>query len=142
MFRNYFIIALRNFRKDKTYALINLIGLAIGLASVILIFAYVQYELSYDKSYSNSNRVYRLVNENNNDERTVMLPKPLAATLKTEFPEIEAATSFQKNSIDFLHNGETLPVQVINTDSNFLKYSTCHSYRVMLPQPLQQITAL
>ena len=68
MFKNYFIIALRNFKKDKTYALINLIGLAIGLASVILIFAYVQYELSYDKSYSNSTRVYRLTSENTTGE--------------------------------------------------------------------------
>ncbi len=123
MYRNYFIIALRNFFKDKTYALINLIGLAVGLASVILIFAYVQYELSYDKNYSNSSRVYRLMGEYNNDEdqRTVLLPKPLAATFKTEFPEIEATAPLQKNSIDFLHNGESLPVQVINTDSNFFK---------------------
>lgn len=121
MYKSYFIIALRNFLKDKTYALVNLIGLAIGLASVILIFAYVKYELSYDKSYSNSNRVYRLASENNNDEKTVMLPKPLAATLKTEFPEIEATAPLEKNSIDFLHNGEILPVRVINTNSDFFK---------------------
>ncbi len=46
MYKNYFLIAIRNFKKDKTYAFINLIGLAVGLASVILIFAYVQHELS------------------------------------------------------------------------------------------------
>lgn len=124
MLKNYFKTAWRNFKKDKTYALINLIGLAISLASVFLIFAYVQYELSYDKSYSNSNRIYRLVSENNNNdegEKTVMVPAALAATLKTEFPEIEAITSLQKNSIDFLNEGEPLAVQVINTDSNFFK---------------------
>ena len=123
MYKNYLIIALRNFKKDKAYALINLMGLSVGLASVILIFAYVKYELSYDKGYSNSDRIYRLVSENNSseNEKSVMLPNALATTLKTEFPEIETATSMQKNSIDFLHNEETLPVKVINTDSNFFK---------------------
>jgi len=123
MYKNYFLIAIRNFKKDKTYAFINLIGLAVGLASVILIFAYVQHELSFDKSYSSSNRVYRLVSENksNENEKSVMLPGALAATLKTEFPEIEATIPFSKNSVDFLHNDEPVPTQVIYSDSNFFK---------------------
>src|SRR6476469_5700355 len=103
MLKSYFIIALRNFLKDKTYSLINLVGLAISLASVILIFAFVKYELSYDKSYSNSNRVYRLIgyDNNNEDKKNVLLPKSLAPTLETEFAEIEATTSLQKSAIDF-----------------------------------------
>lgn len=123
MYRNYFLIAIRNFKKDRTYAFINLIGLAVGLASVILIFAYVRYELSYDKSYSNSNRIYRLVSENNNNdgEKSVMLPDALATTLKTEFPVIEATIPFYKSPVDFLHKNGSLTVQAIYSDSNFFK---------------------
>lgn len=123
MFKNYFIVALRNFKKDRAYAFINLAGLAVGLASVIIILAYVRYELSYDKYYSNSNRIYRLVSEDskNEGEKSVILPDPLAATLKTEFPEIETNTSLNKSSIDFLNKEEPVALQVIHTDSNFFK---------------------
>lgn len=123
MYKNYFLTAIRNFKKDKAYAFINLIGLAIGLASVILIFAYIQYEFSYDKSYSNSDHIYRLVSENKNNEseKSVMLPAALAATLKTEFPEIEATSPFSENKVDFMHNEELLSVDVIYSDSNFFK---------------------
>lgn len=118
MIRNYIHIALRNFAKDRTYTLINLVGLAIGLASVLLIFSYVKYESSYDKSYSNSPRVYRLINEN---QPSVMLPKPLATTLQKEFPEIEAVTPFAKGAIQLSKNKELIPASAIIADSNFFK---------------------
>ncbi|HEY5371481.1 MAG TPA: ABC transporter permease [Hanamia sp.] len=77
MFKNYFKIAWRSFIKDKTYATINLIGLAIALAGVLMIAAYVKYELSFDKYYNNSDRIYRVVAERKRDsiyEKTFSIP--------------------------------------------------------------------
>ncbi|MCP4724040.1 MAG: ABC transporter permease, partial [bacterium] len=53
MFINYLKIAIRNIKKYKGYSLINISGLAIGLACCILIFLYLQYEYSYDKYHEN-----------------------------------------------------------------------------------------
>ena len=60
MFKNYFIIALRNLRKQKGYSIINIFGLAIGLATCLLITLYVTDELSYDRYVANANRIYRI----------------------------------------------------------------------------------
>lgn len=60
MFRNYFLIALRNLKKNVLYSLINIAGLSVGLASAILIFLYVQHELSADRHLSHYDELYRI----------------------------------------------------------------------------------
>ena len=60
MLKNYLKIALRNLRKNKAYSLINVVGFAIGISVCILIFLYIQNELSYDKFFKNSDRIYRI----------------------------------------------------------------------------------
>ena len=87
MFKSYFKVALRSFSKDRIYALVNLSGLAIGLACVFIIMAYITYELSYDKHYSNADRVYRVViekTENTGVEQSLNGPDPLVYTLQKE----------------------------------------------------------
>ena len=58
MFKNYFILALRNILKHRLYSAINIVGLAVGLASCILIMLYVHYELTFDKFYPNKENIY------------------------------------------------------------------------------------
>ncbi len=65
MLKNYLIIALRNIKKNKVYSLLNIFGLAIGMAVFILIFLYVRYELSFDQWHENADRVYRIVQKQN-----------------------------------------------------------------------------
>ena len=60
MFRNYLLLALRNFRKQKLFSLLNMFGLALGLASAILIFLYVSDELRYDVMHPNYKNTYRI----------------------------------------------------------------------------------
>lgn len=60
MFQNYFKISLRTLVRQKLYSIINIGGLATGLTSFILIFLYVQHELSYDRFFENSDRIYRI----------------------------------------------------------------------------------
>ncbi|MFC1492621.1 ABC transporter permease [candidate division KSB1 bacterium] len=60
MIRNYFKISMRNLRKQKIYYLINVSGLAVGMASCMLIFLFIQDELSYDNYHENAERIYRV----------------------------------------------------------------------------------
>ena len=60
LLNNYLTIAIRNIRKAKGYALINVLGLAIGMACVMLILLYIQDELSYDRYHGKSDHIYRL----------------------------------------------------------------------------------
>ncbi len=60
MLKNYFLIALRNLKKNVLYSLINIAGLSVGLASAILIFLYVQHELSADRHLSHYDELYRI----------------------------------------------------------------------------------
>ncbi|MBU1759316.1 MAG: ABC transporter permease, partial [Bacteroidetes bacterium] len=123
MIKNYFKIAIRSFVKDRTYAIINLIGLAISLTGVLIILAYVKYELSFDHYYSHSPRIYRIAVEQKKDsivEKTLTFPDPLAYTLKNEFPEIESVSKLIPREVDFVINNKISHVDLIKVDSNFL----------------------
>ena len=95
MFRNYLKLAMRNMKKQKGYAIINVAGLAVGIAVCILIFLYVQYELSYDAFHEKADRVYRFGNEARGPNGTRMwgwTSVTMADILEAEFPEVERAT--------------------------------------------------
>ena len=92
MVRNFFTIALRAFWKHKVFSLINVIGLAIGMATFFLIYLYVSYERSYDTYHTNADRIYRLVvyddrptESQYNNSSTAMGP-----ALLRDYPEIQA----------------------------------------------------
>jgi hypothetical protein len=63
MVKNYFKITLRNIKNSRLYSALNITGLAVGLASFILICLYVQFELSFDTYHKNADRIYRVVRE-------------------------------------------------------------------------------
>lgn len=91
MFRNYFKIAFRNLIHHKNLSITNIIGLAIGVAAFILIFVYIQYELSFNKFNKNYNRIHRVETEHiliNGNEKSDDTPFPLAPNLVNNFPEI------------------------------------------------------
>ncbi len=92
MLRNYLIIAYRNFLKQKTYTLINVFGLAVGLASAICIFLYVEDELSYNSNHPGRDNIYALsVSIQNRDGRVdyfTLVPGGWANRLKQNQPEI------------------------------------------------------
>jgi len=60
MFRNYLTIAWRNISRNKAYAAINILGLAVGIAACLLLFIVVKYELGYDKFQPNYHRIYHV----------------------------------------------------------------------------------
>lgn len=93
MLKNYFTIALRNLRKHKGYAFINVAGLAVGLAVCLLIALYIQYELSYDDFHTKGDRIVRVTQHWKRSGRPqfnwALAPDPMAAALRAEYPEIE-----------------------------------------------------
>ncbi|MCB9067073.1 MAG: ABC transporter permease [Calditrichae bacterium] len=91
MLKNYLKIALRNLSKQKLYSLINVIGLAVGLACCLLIMLFIRNELNFDKFHENADRIYRVIirtEESEGIETVVLNPFPLAEALKTDHPEI------------------------------------------------------
>lgn len=91
MWRNFFAVAVRNIRKHKVFTLINMSGLAIGMASSILIFLFIHKELSYDRFHENSDRIYRLYIDGLMGEqsfRGAWTSMVMAPTFKEEIPEI------------------------------------------------------
>jgi putative ABC transport system permease protein len=94
MFRNYLTIALRNIRKNKAYSLINIVGLAVGIASCLLILLFVESELSYDRFHKKAERIYRVgfkFHVGTNQFDAALGPCPLAEALVMDFPEVESA---------------------------------------------------
>ncbi len=92
MFANYVKIALRNLRRQKGYAFINIAGLAIGVAACLLIVLYVRHELSYDRFHKKAERIYRVASQRSTGqavERIAKAPFPAARTLANNLPEIE-----------------------------------------------------
>jgi len=96
MFKNNLKIGFRNLYKRKGYTLINSLGLAIGLASCILITQYVQNEFAYDKSFVDGERIYRMLEErtvNGDTEINNRIPYSFVGIVPKDYPEVEGATA-------------------------------------------------
>lgn len=88
MFKNYLKIAFRNIRKYKGYSLINILGLAVGIAVCVLIFRYVQHELSYDEFHTKSDRIFRVTLDHPRSH-IALTPSMISPSLQRLFPEVE-----------------------------------------------------
>jgi putative ABC transport system permease protein len=97
MIKNYFKIAWRNLLKNKTFSLINIIGLASGLACFILMALYVADELSYDKYNEKANRIYRVNSDivfGGSKLHMAQAPDLMGPTLKKDYPQVEEYVRF------------------------------------------------
>src|ERR1700754_4497021 len=91
MFKTYFKLAYRNILKDKAYSILNISGLAIGLASSILILLWVQNEQSYDKFQKNAGQIYRIAGDFG-DLKAAINTEGMPAGLKAELPVVKDYT--------------------------------------------------
>ena len=98
MFRNYLITAVRSLFRQKGFSLINILGLAIGLACALLILLWVQDELSFDKFHDHADRLYRVEEDQYYSGEVYhvnVTPYPSGPVWKDEIPEIEDACRYQ-----------------------------------------------
>jgi putative ABC transport system permease protein len=97
MFRNNIIIALRTILRNKTNSIVNIAGLSIGLACVILIALYIRDERSYDRFFKNADRIYQVDMDAMMGGQGGLLsntPPAVGPALQKSSPEIEAYTRF------------------------------------------------
>ncbi|MGY4385118.1 putative ABC transport system permease protein [Pedobacter sp. UYP24] len=99
MFKLNLKIALRNLWKYKGYTLINISGLSIGMASCILIFIFIKYQLSFDEGFKNEDRIFRVVTNwkyNAFDDYSAGVPAPFSAAARVEFAGLEKVGAIAK----------------------------------------------
>ena len=99
MLKSNFKVAFRNLLKHKIYSFLNLAGLSVGIACFMLILIYVQNERSYDRHFKKTDRIYRLNVEYNIGDKIdtyANVPRPLAPTLKKDYPEVMEAARIVK----------------------------------------------
>lgn len=95
MLKNYFKVALRSLAKRKGYSLINILGLATGMAVCLLIVLFVQSELGYDQQHQNAKNIYRVVLDRFYPGRSTgysMIPQSIGPAVQKEFPEVKECT--------------------------------------------------
>ena len=95
MLKNYITVALRNLLRQKGFAIINILGLTIGLTVSALIILYIVHEMGYDRFHENSERIYRVAidGEISGQKLNVAVSSPpFGPALKNDYPEVEEYT--------------------------------------------------
>jgi predicted permease len=101
MLNSYFKLSYRTLWKNKSFALINIIGLAVGIAASLVIFLVIHYEISYDNFQSKHDRIFRIVTaerklgDDGVSGRHSMTPRPLAAAIRRYYPSLEKVAALQ-----------------------------------------------
>jgi putative ABC transport system permease protein len=108
MFRNYLLTAYRNLVHNKEYSIINVSGLAVGLASCLVLFYILQYEMSFDAFHTKRQRIFRITSEASfpgGMDYNMGVPAPLPDAMRQDFPQLEqvgAILSVPRSQIDIL----------------------------------------
>jgi putative ABC transport system permease protein len=100
MIRNYFKTAWRNLTRNKSYATINILGLAIGIAACMLIFLIIQFETSFDSFHSKKDHIYRVVTAFHGPDGTNLssgTPLPISEGLRLDFPQLKQVAQIMQN---------------------------------------------
>jgi putative ABC transport system permease protein len=127
IWRNYWTVAVRALAKNKTYSIINIAGLAIGMAACIMILLYIRYEQSYDTWIPDVENTYQFQTYGKNPDDGEEFNFRMASyvtkdRLKKDFPQIVAAAYIQDNEPVFLKDGQASATEdFMFTDDDFLK---------------------
>ena len=127
MWRNYLTVGVRALAKNKTYAFINIFGLAIGLAACLMILLYVRYELSYDKALPGADQAYQYQSyftdpDAGEVQRIQMAPYVSKDFLKKDFPQVEAAVHALASGPILLKDGQAYATEDFRfVDGNLLE---------------------
>jgi putative ABC transport system permease protein len=144
MLKNLLLVAIRNFKRDKWYSLLNILGLTIGITFSMFLIFYIMDELSYDRYHEKADRIYRIaahIKEPDKDTmRWAVTPFPMGPALSKDYPEVEEAVRFVPNGKTMYKNGDTrfYEDKVFFVDSNLFRMFT-HSF--IEGNPLTALTA-
>ena len=126
MIKNLLVIALRNFKKDKWYSLLNILGLTIGITFSLFLIFYIKDELSYDRHNKNADRIFRIVSyiqEKDKNTDWAITQMPLGPTLKKDYPEVEEMVRLQGKERTLFKNGDNnfYETKIYYADSTIFK---------------------
>ncbi|MBS1916734.1 MAG: ABC transporter permease [Bacteroidetes bacterium] len=123
MMNNFFKITFRKLARSKSASAINIIGLAVGMASAMLILLWIESEVSTDRFYKNTDRLYRVYNRNKVSgvlQAVDQNPMVLAPALKKDYPEVEDVARYVNVTFLLTVGEKHLNVRGAFTDSSFL----------------------
>lgn len=144
MLLNYLKIFLRQFSRNRTFTVINLLGLATGLACFVLIRLYVINENNYDRHYKDADNIYRLAMKGEMSGfsfKSAVIGGPFGKILREEIPEVIHSTTFYKLPRSALlkkENNSFYEDNIIYVDSAFLEF---FSYEILLGNPEEMFKA-
>lgn len=122
MFKLNLKIALRNIWRHKLTTTIKLVGLVVGLSTVVLLVAYVMFELSFDRHHQNVAQIYRLQSiDVKNNKESIGMPSGLAEMLMTEIPEVEKVTQLRANEVQIKVGDNFFKKELLTTDHAFFE---------------------
>jgi putative ABC transport system permease protein len=129
MIRNYFLMGYRKLMRNKTFSFINIAGLAIGIATCLIIMLFVYHELSYDRFNEKADRIVRVAfngSFNNTVINEASVMPPVAMAMKADFPEVQDATRLYDFGKPAMTIGEKAfrDEKFAFVDSNFLSVFT------------------
>jgi putative ABC transport system permease protein len=129
MLKNFFTTILRNAWRNKATSLIHVLGLALGMATCLLILLFVRHELSYDRYNEKADRIYRVTfrgKMNGMEIKEAVTMAPVAFTLKKDYPEVEQATRLHADGVHKISYGtKTFKEDALGfVDSNFFQVFT------------------
>src|SRR6476661_8238339 len=122
MFSNYLKVAFRYLAKHKGYSIINVFGLAVGIACCLLIMLFVKSEWSFDRFHTKSDRIYRAWMQEHIEGKVfpnAMTPVPLVPVLQAGLPDVEAACRISGGEAAVKYGNNTFNDPVALVDSNF-----------------------
>ena len=146
MLSNYLKTTYRHFAKHKTLTFIHLTGLSVSMAACTLIFIWIHYQLSFDRTLQNADNIYRVYPKiliKGNNFTSSMAPPPLADLLRREFPEVLAATRIWKYNSLAVSNEEngrkdkSFNEEVYQADSSFFQV---FNYKILQGNPAASMT--
>jgi putative ABC transport system permease protein len=125
MIKNYFKIAFRNIIRHSAHSILNISGMAIGMACAILILLWVHDEWSYDRHFEHADDLYRVIEKQNSPNGDVSLFAPtlsaVAPALKNEYPEIIRYSRIIHTPLTLKKGDEFIEEQVVAVDQDFFK---------------------
>ena len=129
MFTNYFKIAIRNLIKQKSWTIISLFSMVVGIASFILLCLYARYELSYDSFFEHSDSICQLGQylpdwKHGGSNYFALTSGAVAPTLKEEFPEVTYAVRTKKIEYPLIYRQKSILGSGLFADRDFLKVFT------------------
>jgi putative ABC transport system permease protein len=126
MWRNYLTVGFRALTRSRTYAFINIFGLALGLAACLMLLIYVRYETSYDRWLPDADRVFQVQSISTAEENSQPVAQQgthgvITESLAHDFPQIEEIARIEGFNPVFLRDGEPRFVDMALTEESFFR---------------------